>query len=105
MLEIAIYLRNKRLLDRLLRRTAVLQMGGVVVVFQKFDPIGEAECHRQLDLILIFVRTVASALLGFPILDVGQGGISDDLSHIVGQTVFITEGFLCKSAVLLFHPQ
>ena len=76
-----------------------------MVVFQELDPIGEAERHRQLDLILILVRTVASALLGFPILDVGQGGISDDFSYIVGQTVFIAEGFLCKAAVLLFHPQ
>ena len=76
-----------------------------MVVLQKLHSVGEAERHRQLDLILVLVLAVAAALFGLPVLHRRQALLARNLLDIVGDAVFIAEGFLGKAAVLLLDPQ
>ncbi len=58
LLQILVDLVDERGADRVFRAAAVLQPGGVVVVFQHLHLIGEAECRAHLHLIIRLVLTV-----------------------------------------------
>ena len=75
----------------LLRTAAVLQEAGVVVVLHHSGLIGEAEGHRQLDLVLVLIRPVTAPALRLPKDRLRQGICPRKLPHIVLDAVLIEE--------------
>ena len=55
------------------------------------DPVGEAQCHAQLHLVLRLVRPVASAALRLPVHRLGQRVVTGQLSDIIPDTVGVEE--------------
>ena len=67
----------------LLRTASVLQKAGVVVVLHHGHPVGKAQRHAELDLVLRLVGTVPAPALRLPAHRLGEGVIPRQLGDIV----------------------
>ena len=92
-------------LGRLLRRAAVLQPGGVVVVLDDVHLIGKAAGHAELHLVLRLVRPVPALLLRLPEHRRRQAPLSRKLRHIVHDAVFVEELRLFEPTRLCLVPE
>ncbi|CDC68065.1 uncharacterized protein BN503_01068 [Oscillibacter sp. CAG:155] len=90
--------RDKGGLGGLLRAAAVLQPAGVVIVFDDVHPVGKAQGHAELDLVLRLVRPVPALLLRLPEHGGGEGPLAGKLLDIVHDAVFIKKVRLLKLA-------
>ena len=75
--------------DGLFRRAAVLEPGGVVVILQTADAVGEAQGGGDADLVLRLVLAVAALALGLPELRHGERLLARDLVDIIQYPVGI----------------
>ena len=112
--QVAVDLRHKRLLNRLFRRTAVLQPAGVMVVLNLLNAVGKCQRNIQLDFVHRLVTAILSLTLAAPVLDGSQCSISCNLLHIIGDAILIqvllfrerTIGFLItvdKQQIWVYH--
>ena len=88
-LDLVVHSRDKGGPGRFVRGAAVLQPGGVVVIFNPVDLRGEAEGGGQLHLVLLLVRPVPAPALGLDEHGGGQGRLPGDLCHIVPDAVLV----------------
>ena len=75
----------------LLRAAAVLQKAGVVVMLTHRHPIGEAQRHVELHLVLLLVRPVAALPFRRPAHRLGQRVVPGQLLDVVRDAVGIQE--------------
>ena len=73
------------------RASAVLQPGGVVIVFRHIDLIGETECGGDLHLIVITVLTVAAFPLALDESGSGERLLPRDLLDVIQDPFLIEE--------------
>ena len=100
LLQIGIQSRDKGRAGRLVRRAAVLQPGGVVVILQQSSHIGKTEGCLDLYLVFRLVRPVSSPALGLIELHRGQGIVPGQLLYIVHNAVFVVKVLFLKLALL-----
>ena len=93
-LQVFVDLIDKSRTDGVLWAAAVLQPGGVVIVFQQLHLIGEAEGSAHPHLIIRLILTVTAGGLAFAAEHRGQGILSCHLLHIVGDTVLVAPALL-----------
>ena len=89
LLEVGVDLGDERGADRLVRRAAVFEPGGVVVVLFHLDLVREADRRVDDDLVIVLVGAVAAGGLGVPELDPGERLFLDGLLQVVRDAVFI----------------
>ena len=87
---------DKGILGSLFRCAAVFQPGGVVIVFQPVDLIGEAQGGSDLHFVIVHVLPVAAFALGLPELGHGHSGAVGQFGDIVQNTLGIVEIFRLK---------
>ena len=95
---------GKGVFHRLVRRAAVFQPGGVVVILQRRHLVGKAESGGELDLVFGHVLPVPAPALAGDEAGGGQRFFSCKLRHIVKDAVFIAVIRGLKLSVL-FHLQ
>ena len=100
--QVGVDLRDERLFYRLIRRTAVFQPAGIVIVFQTLYLVGKCQCHAQLYFISRLIFTVTALSLAAPVLNGSQRIFPGDFLYIVSNAVFIEVLLFCKGAVLFF---
>ena len=106
LLQKGVDLGNEGALHRFFRCAAMLQMAGVVVVFQQLDPIGKTAGDLHLHLVFRLVLTVTALAAGLPVLHAGQSLLAGQLFYIVGDTVFVAElGGLKAFALLILKDE
>ena len=96
---------GKSALDRTVRRAAVLQKTGVVVVFHHFDGIGEAEGDVRLQLVLRLVLPITPLRFQVPEHRRCQTVLPDGFRDVVGNAVFIEEFLFLRLACLVHDAQ
>ena len=96
---------HQRHLDGALRRAAVLQKAGIVVVFGDIHPIGKAEGDPQLDTVILLIGTVPTGAFRCPVLHGGQGVLARQLLAVIPYAVLVAEGLLGKGLALLVAQQ
>ena len=69
----------------------MLQVARVMIVFEQACAVGTAPRHVEPYLVFRLVRTVPAAALRRPDLDPGEGFLSRQLPHIVGDAIFVAE--------------
>ena len=74
---------HQRKASGLFRTAAVLEKAGVMVVLHNGHPVGKAQRHTELYLILRLVRPVAAAALGLPVNRLGESVVPRQLGDIV----------------------
>ena len=87
------------------KAAAVLQPGGVVIVLDDVDLVGEAAGGGQLHLVLVLVRPVPALPLALPEHRCRQGVLPCQLRHIVRDAVLIEELRLREFPRLILVPE
>ena len=80
---------DKGILHSLLWRAAVFQPGGIVVILDAIDLVGEADRRRDLHLVLGLILAVAALALCLPILRHGERLLLRQLPDIVKNALLI----------------
>ena len=93
-LQVLVDLVDEGRAHRVFGAAAVLQPGGVVVVFQQLHLIGEAEGRAHLYLIFRLVLAVAAGGLALAAEHRGQGVLARRLGHVVGDAVLVAPALL-----------
>ena len=103
--EVGVDGRDEGAPDRLVRRAAVFQPRGVVIILQGAHPVREAEGAGDLHPVLVLVLAVAAPALGLDEMRPGQRILPRQLRHVVHDAVGIEEVLRLKAALGLLEAE
>ena len=101
LLQIRVDLVDKRIAHRLVRRAAVLQPAGIVVVFNLLIAVGKGQRHIDLGAVFRLVGAVAHLALRLPELHRGQRILPHHFLHMIDNAVLVQKFRGLKFAVHL----